>query len=171
MSRPTKFDKVVKREICAITTKATRRFGYMDKEASDEKASYLLSLCEKEMTEGVDGKPGCHYGIAFVDAAVGKFVVGQFEDDRLCSRLRTLLAHWPPEQILYGKGDKMITPKTLRLLKASCPSAILSTPLVPGAEFWEAEKTLKTLAEGDYFRDEKTKEMDWPEDLKKALVS
>ena len=44
MSRPTKFDKVVKREICAITTKATRRFGYMDKEASDDKAAYLLAV-------------------------------------------------------------------------------------------------------------------------------
>ena len=44
MNRPTKFDKVVRREICAITTKATRRFGYMDKEASDDKAAYLLAL-------------------------------------------------------------------------------------------------------------------------------
>ena len=44
MNRPTKFDKVVKREICAITTKATRRFGYMDKEASDDNAAYLMAV-------------------------------------------------------------------------------------------------------------------------------
>ena len=47
----------------------------------------------------------------------------------------------------------------------------MSTPLVSGTEFWEAERTLKTLTEGDYFRDEKTKELEWPEELKKALVS
>ena len=52
----------------------------------------------------------------------------------------------------------MLTPNTLRLLKSTCPSAILSTPLVSGSEFWEAEKTLKTLAEADYFRDESTNE-------------
>ena len=48
MNRPTKFDKVVKREICAITTKATRRFGYMDKEASDDNAAYLLAVRMRE---------------------------------------------------------------------------------------------------------------------------
>ena len=63
-----------------------------------------LQICEKEISDGVDGKPQCHYGVAFVDAAVGKIVVGQFVDDRLSSRLRTLLAHWPPQQILFGKG-------------------------------------------------------------------
>ena len=102
----------------------------MDKEASDSSASYLLALCEKELTSGVDGKANLHYGIAFVDAAVGKFVVGEFEDDRLCSRLRTLLAHWPPEQILVGKGDKMITPKTLRLLKVCIAILILFLSLL-----------------------------------------
>ena len=65
----------------------------------------------------------------------------------------------------------MLTPKTLRLLKATCPSAILTTPLVAGVEFWEAEKTLKTLAEGDYFRDEATKQLEWPANLKEALLS
>jgi len=43
----TKFDKVVKREICQITTKGTRVFSVTDGDASTSENSYLFALTEK----------------------------------------------------------------------------------------------------------------------------
>jgi hypothetical protein len=43
----TKFDKVVKREICQITTKGTRVFSVIDGDASTAENSYLFALTEK----------------------------------------------------------------------------------------------------------------------------
>lgn len=48
MARPTKFDKVVKREICAVTSRGTRVFSVQDGEAIDAgSANYLLAICEE----------------------------------------------------------------------------------------------------------------------------
>lgn len=46
VSRPTKFDKVVSREICQITTRGTRMLNYQD-EPMGPNNSYLLAICEK----------------------------------------------------------------------------------------------------------------------------
>lgn len=43
----TKFDKVVKREICQITTKGTRVFSVIDGDASTSENNYLFALTEK----------------------------------------------------------------------------------------------------------------------------
>lgn len=43
----TKFDKVVKREICRITTKGTQTFNVIDGDIAEANSSYLLALCEK----------------------------------------------------------------------------------------------------------------------------
>jgi hypothetical protein len=43
----TKFDKVVKREICRITTQGTKTFNMMDGDIAEASSSYLLALCEK----------------------------------------------------------------------------------------------------------------------------
>lgn len=47
VAKVTKFDKVVKREICQITTKGTRIFSVIDGDASDAENNYLLALTEK----------------------------------------------------------------------------------------------------------------------------
>lgn len=46
MARPTKFDKVVAREICQITTRGTRMLNYQG-ESMGANNSYLLAICEK----------------------------------------------------------------------------------------------------------------------------
>ena len=46
----------------------------------------------------VDGQ--LQFGVCFVDTTVGLFHLGQFTDDCHCSRLRTLLAHYPPSQVI-----------------------------------------------------------------------
>ena len=47
----------------------------------------------------------------------------------------------------------------------------LKNPLRPGAEFWDSSKTLKCLAEGDYFVDENDKDagLQWPSVLKSMI--
>jgi DNA mismatch repair protein MSH6 len=47
VGKVTKFDKVVKREICQITAKGTRVFSVIDGDASNAENSYLLALTEK----------------------------------------------------------------------------------------------------------------------------
>ena len=47
MTRPTKVDKVVKREVCRVTTKATKTYSFIDGDTSDATNNYLLAVCEK----------------------------------------------------------------------------------------------------------------------------
>ena len=51
--------------------------------------SYLLAVCEE----------GAEYGVCLIDTSVGLFQLTQFTDDRHCSRLRTLIAHFPVVQV------------------------------------------------------------------------
>lgn len=95
MTRPTKFDKVVKREICQISSKGTRVYTPQDVEASTANSNYLLSLVEKCPS----GSNTSHYGVCFLDTTIGDFYLGQFEDDRCNSRILTLLAHYPPVHV------------------------------------------------------------------------
>nr|CAD7455728.1 unnamed protein product [Timema tahoe] len=93
VSKVTKFDKVVKREICQITTRGTKVFSVIDGEAKEAKTNFLLALTEK-VTDG-----NTSFGICFIDTSIGVFHLGQFDDDRHFSSLRTLLAHYPPVQV------------------------------------------------------------------------
>ncbi|XP_071443543.1 DNA mismatch repair protein Msh6 [Hetaerina americana] len=171
MSRPTKFDRVVKRELCQITTKGTRTFNVADGDACGVAGShFLLALTEKSFATG-----STTYAVCFVDTTIGLFYIGQFEDDRHCSRLRTTLAHYPPVQVLYERGA--LSPKTLQLLASpSCPVPPgLQSSLYPGTEFWEAQKTLKVLMDGKYFVSEKNESKSsghgyWPPGLS-SLIS
>ena len=47
--KTSKFDKVVSREICQVTTKGTQIFSFIDGEAKESETNYLLSLTEKVM--------------------------------------------------------------------------------------------------------------------------
>ena len=46
-SKVTKFDKVVNREICQVTTKGTQIFSFIDGEAKEYETNYLFALAEK----------------------------------------------------------------------------------------------------------------------------
>lgn len=158
---PTKFDKVMKREICRITTKGTKTYSYMEGDCCDVSNSYLLSIAEKE-----EESDGCFsYGVCFVDTSIGKFNIGQFKDDRHCSRLRTLLAHFSPVQVLYERGK---TSTKLMQMINNLPGSVIKEGLTSVSEFWESTKALKVLAEGDYFRDE-SEQLLWPPVLKKMI--
>ena len=47
MSRPTKFDRVVQREMCALITKGTRTIGFFEGEDPESESAYLLAIKEK----------------------------------------------------------------------------------------------------------------------------
>ncbi|XP_014673632.1 PREDICTED: DNA mismatch repair protein Msh6-like isoform X2 [Priapulus caudatus] len=164
---PTKFDKVVKREICRVTSQGTRTYSVIDGDPSEADSSYLLAVAEKELDECAGGES--LYGVCFVDTSIGKFHMGQFRDDRHCSRLRTLIAHYTPAQLLYEKGK--LSQKTDAVLRQNLPLA-LRDALHSGSEFWEASKTLKYLAEGQYFVADAGGEQEgvpWPDTLKKMI--
>lgn len=153
MAKPTKFDRVVKREVCRIITRGTQTYSVLDGAPSENHSKFLLSIKEKAEEES-SGR--CHlYGVCFVDTSVGYFHVGQFQDDRHCSRLRTLIAHFAPAEILYEKGNPSV--ETRKIFKASLSSA-LQEGLNAGTQFWDAQKTLKTLSEEDYFKESAGKE-------------
>lgn len=148
MAKPTKLDRVIRREVCRIITRGTQTYSVLDGAPSESQSKFLLSLKEKAEEES-SGRSRT-YGVCFVDTSVGYFHVGQFTDDRHCSRLRTLTAHHPPAEVLFEKGNPSV--ETRKMLKASLSSA-LHEGLNAGSQFWDAQKTLKTLSEDDYFRE------------------
>lgn len=150
MARPTKFDKVVKREVCRIITRGTQTYSVLDGAPSETQSKYLLSI--KEKSEEDSTGHGHIYGVCFIDTSVGRFHIGQFQDDRHCSRLRTLVAHYSPAQVIFEKGNPSI--ETLKIFKAIVSSS-LQEGLNAGSQFWDAQKTLKVLAEEDYFKESK----------------
>ncbi|POI33273.1 hypothetical protein CIB84_002973 [Bambusicola thoracicus] len=146
----TKFDKVVRREICRILTKGTQTYSIIDCDPTENHNKYLLCVKEKEDSSGQRV-----YGVCFVDTSVGKFYVGQFSDDRHCSRFRTLVAHYTPVQVLFEKGN--LTVDTQKILKGSLISCI-QEGLISGSQFWSASKTLKVLLEEEYFKENQNPE-------------
>ncbi|XP_035177058.1 DNA mismatch repair protein Msh6 isoform X1 [Oxyura jamaicensis] len=150
MAHPTKFDKVVRREICRIITKGTQTYSILDCDPSENHNKYLLCVKEKEDSSGQRV-----YGVCFVDTSLGKFYVGQFSDDRHCSRFRTLVAHYTPVQVLFEKGNLSVD--TQKILKGSLVCCI-QEGLLPGSQFWNASKTLKVLLEEEYFKEKQNSE-------------
>ncbi|KAM9804068.1 DNA mismatch repair protein Msh6 [Neosynchiropus ocellatus] len=170
MFKPTKFDRVVRREVCRIITRGTQTYSILDGAPSENQSKFLLSLKEKAED---DGSGSCRvYGVCFIDTSVGCFHVGQFPDDRHCSRLRTLVAHFAPAEVLFEKGNP--SAETRKILKASLSSA-RHEGLSAGSQFWDAQKTLKTLAEEDYFREAADKDQknggSFLPDLLKSMTS
>ncbi|XP_062851903.1 DNA mismatch repair protein Msh6 [Trichomycterus rosablanca] len=150
MVRPTKFDRVVRREVCRVITKGTQTYSVLDGAPSEVQSRYLLSVKEKNQ-EDISGN-GHIYGVCFIDTSVGRFYLGQFQDDRHCSRLRTLVAHYVPAQLLFERGN--LSAETQKIFKAALSSAMCES-LNAGSQFWDAQKTLKTLADDDYFKENK----------------
>nr|XP_032811773.1 DNA mismatch repair protein Msh6 [Petromyzon marinus] len=159
MARPaTKLDKVVKREVCRIITKGTQTYSILDGDPSDAQNKFLLAVREREGPPGGSGNnSGANetgasvrtYGVCFVDTSVGVFHLGQFTDDRHCSRFRTLVAHHAPAQVLYERGG--LSAETQKIVRVTLASA-LQDALTPSTQFWDATKTLKVLAEEGYFK-------------------
>ncbi|OXU29419.1 hypothetical protein TSAR_009297 [Trichomalopsis sarcophagae] len=162
MGKTTKFDKVVKREICQISTKGTRVYTAQDAEASAPMSTYLLSIIEKqERNQNISS-----YGVCFIDTTIGDFNLGQFQDDRCNSRLLTLLAHYPPAHIIYERNN--LSQTTLKILNNLLPGA-MKEALQKEVQFWSSTKVLNVLHEADYFKNEEDSSFSWPKGLEPYL--
>ena len=104
---------MVRREICRVITKGTQTYSVLEGDPSENYSKYLLSLKEKE--EESSGHTRV-YGVCFVDTSLGRFFIGQFSDDRHCSRFRTLVAHYPPVEVLFERGN--LSTETKMILKS-----------------------------------------------------
>lgn len=184
MHKPTRFDKVVNREICQIGTKGTRVLTDQSNEAPTPNSNFLMSVIEKP---NPDGKTSS-FGVCFVDTTIGDFYLSQFEDDKNYSRLLTLFSHHPPahvscwfifirlflllmiycnllilQLVLEIKNLSKDPVRTVRSLNA------VKEWLLPNKQFWTASDTLKRLFEGDYFKKTPDSEFVWPEELKEYM--
>lgn len=75
-------------------------------------------------------------GVSFVDVSLGKFYLTQFIDDRFNSKLRTLISHYSPVEIIIESTNKLS-----KLIQAICPTVRLQQV----RSFWSTSETLKYI--------------------------
>ncbi|KAG1683397.1 DNA mismatch repair protein Msh6 [Nymphon striatum] len=118
LSSTTKFDKVVRREICRILSKGARTCSFIDGNVNDYSSCYLLAIketiCEKSMGDETV------FGVCFIDTTIGKFHLLLERRNLSCSSLQVLETNL---------------------------SSVSKDFLTPGCEFWQSKKTLKFLNE------------------------
>jgi len=153
-------DKVIKREVCRVTTSSTKTYGVLD--GNDNKnfilsveptASYLMALIE-DSKEGVST-----YGAALIDTSVGRFILSQFTDDSCRSTLRTLLAQFQPCHLLFVKSQ---ISKPTQTIFNSVLSAVKKEALFDKKEFYSTDKVITKLMLPKYLGNET---QSWPQEL------
>ncbi|XP_074317650.1 DNA mismatch repair protein MSH6-like [Silene latifolia] len=131
-------DKVVKREICAIVSKGTLTEGEL---SINVDASYIISVTEKCPVSS-DNKQELVYGVCVVDVTTSRVIVGQMKDDVECNALCCLLSELRPVEII--KPANMLSLETERAITRYTRNPLVNE-LVPGLEFWGADKTVGEL--------------------------
>ncbi|SPO02099.1 probable DNA mismatch repair protein [Cephalotrichum gorgonifer] len=150
----TKADKIIKRELTCVLTGGTLVDGSM---LQDDMAVYCAAI--KESTSD-DGKPS--FGIAFVDAATGRFSISEFEDDVDLTKFETFVAQISPRELVLEKSH--VSTKALRILKNNTSPTTIWNYRKSEVEFWDATVTRRELESGEYFSGDQA----WPETLQEA---
>ena len=147
MARPaTKFDKVVKREICQVSSRGTMM-------GSNSTESYLTAI-----VGGIADNQQMQVGVCFIDTAIGTVNLSKFRDDNSLSKLETLLAVYPPSEILY---DRNKTPGSLSKVIEKFSGTRKTASIIA---FPTSKKTLKTVLDHDYF-EVQGNISHWPQDF------
>ncbi|KAK0396739.1 hypothetical protein QR680_001834 [Steinernema hermaphroditum] len=148
-------EKVVKREVCRLTTQATRTYGVLDTSNEqnsldfvDSSAKYFIAIAEKVKKSDSSNISTSEYGICISDTSTGTFILSQFTDDECHSFLRTLLAQHPPLQVVYEKGHSS---SSTQAVLSSTVGHCQKEGLVPNAEFYGTARVLEILSGDDYF--------------------
>ncbi|KAH8376435.1 hypothetical protein KR200_002635 [Drosophila serrata] len=152
--KPTKFDKVVAREICQITNRGTQVFGSQCQIGPNHQPNYMLALVEQD--EGTWSR----YGVCFIDTSIGDFHLGEFEDDKNCSRLLTLLSHHMPVLLLNEKSS--LSQRSQQIVRTVLGGILREQLPSNGPQGCNAEKTLKLLAERYYAGKADGSDDNWP---------
>lgn len=121
--------------------------------------------------------------MCFIDTSIGVFNIGEFNDDRHCSRLLTLLAENSAGLVCIFKINmqRLITflilkiliergrmqKSTSELLKKTL-SNVRKDALTPNSQFYNAQNTLDVLLNGCYFKN-KNDEFHWPPVLQELI--
>ncbi|KHJ46404.1 MutS domain I protein [Trichuris suis] len=155
-------DRVVRREICRIVTRATKMYSYLEGDEETADAVYLTAICER-LKEPAQGR---RIGACFVNASVGQIYLSEFDDDASLSRLRTIFATFPPAQILFPRGK--LSPEVMAMFKQSLVN-IPREGLLPKTQFCSSSDTLRNLAKGGYFGDTNDGRVNWPQTLENML--
>lgn len=153
-AKAAKADKIIRRELACVLTGGTLVDGNM---LQDDMAVYCAAIKESIDDEG---KPS--FGIAFVDAATGRFSVSEFEDDVDLTKFETFVAQTSPRELILEKSH--ISTKALRILKNNTSPTTIWNYRKPGSEFWDATITRRELEGGAYFDGVEA----WPETLQEA---
>ncbi|KAK3182547.1 DNA mismatch repair protein msh6 [Lecanicillium sp. MT-2017a] len=149
-----KADKVIMRKLACVLTAGTLVDGSM---LQDDMAAYCVAIKESV----IDGLPA--FGIAFADAATGRFYLSGFVDDVDLTKFETLIAQVGPREMLLEKSH--LSTKALRILKNSTSPTTIWTHLKSGTEFWDADTTIRELSAAKYFSGDEDSEDVWPEVL------
>jgi hypothetical protein len=79
-----------------------------------------------KMDTDEDSTPAvCKYGITIVDALTATVTLGQFADDRLRTRMQTLLASFDPTEVIIESGENGASKTLLELIKTTCPRTFI----------------------------------------------
>jgi hypothetical protein len=154
---------IIRRELQTILTCGT----LVDEDMiATPEAKYLMSIkCEPVAavaglgsgvgtgtgTGGAEGAESLAVGICYVDAATGRFHVGQFVDDGRLTQLETVLTKVRPVEIIYERG--VVPQRAVMVIKSTVPHAQV-TRVQPGApEFPDASDTAAMVRDEGYFSD------------------
>lgn len=159
-----KYDKVVKREICQVSLKGTEVYGQQVQMTNSADPNYMLAIAERSAGKGKS--VGARYGVCFIDTSLGIFHLGEFDDDGQASRLLTLLSHYAPALVLHERS--LVSPGIHQIFKTVL-AGVRKEPLTNESQFWSAEKTLKYLAENHYGSSSDEKSAKWPEAVRCLL--
>lgn len=116
---------VVAREVCSIISAGTRTFCFLDNRKvlddvkDDTNVGPLLAIKEVKLSPK-DENPDAvwEYGVTVVNAITGTLTVGQFADDILKSRMKTLLTTFGPSEVLI---EESASPELTCLLRSQHP--------------------------------------------------
>ncbi|KAG9509879.1 DNA mismatch repair protein Msh6, partial [Fragariocoptes setiger] len=156
LGQKSKFDKVVAREICRVTTKGTQMMGITESAFHTHHNQYLLAITE---TQSLDKSTDAIVGVCFVDVTIGKIHVGQFADDRHRSNLHMLVAHHTPVEILIERNA--LSQLTLDVLRQTGASIVT---LKNEQEFWNSRRCMAYLRDKELYTNAKG-EFYWPQFL------
>lgn len=87
----------------------------------------------------------------------GELVIGQEMDGPDRAFLAQLLGVVPARELLVPKG--VLSSQTTERLRSGLPAHVCKNELKPGAEFWDAPKTLGELDKHKYFGPSRPKQI------------
>ncbi|XP_050100322.1 probable DNA mismatch repair protein Msh6 [Anopheles aquasalis] len=159
-----KYDKVVRREVCQVTVKGTEVFGQQVRITTNHAPRYMMTVVESAQGLGA----GSRYGVCFIDTSIGLFHLGEFDDDNQQSRLLTLFSHYPPVIILTERSSTAYSEGTQRIFKTLL-AHVPREGLTNESQLWSGEKTLRYLAEKFYGGSSGAESSKWPPVLRSLV--